>query len=282
MQDQTRALVEKAVTHIKAKSRITHFSTGLVLGSGLKASVPKLERAVSIPFEEIPGIPKATVAGHAGNVVAGLWKKTGVLILQGRLHYYEGHPLAAVTLPVRVMAGLGIRNLVITSAVGSMARGIKPGTLVFLKDHINFMGSNPLIGTHHLENGQMFPDLSEPYSRDLRRLAARCSKALKIPAREGVFVAVSGPSYETKAEIRAFRRLGGDVVGMSMVPEAIVANQTGMKVLGISWVANYASGLSAASLKHPDVLKLGKKISAQMRSLMESLLNLLPAEPKRL
>jgi len=199
-------------------------------------------------------------------------------VLQGRFHFYEGHPMSTVTFPVRLLRSLGIDTLVLTSAVGSINPKVRPGDFVLLKDHINFMGTNPLIGLAHPRLGPMFPDMTEVYDRDLRQKGLRLARRLGFRAWEGVYVAVSGPSYETPAEIAVFRRLSAEVVGMSMVPEAIVACQAGMRIFGLSWTANFAAGLSDAPLRHPDVLRLGEVISRKMLRFLEEFLRQLSHE----
>ncbi|MBI5631221.1 MAG: purine-nucleoside phosphorylase [Elusimicrobia bacterium] len=250
---------------------------GVILGSGLSSAVPPLEESRAISCSEIPGFPRATVAGHEGKLILGRYRGSQVAVLQGRFHYYEGHSMAAVALPVRVLASLGLKTLILTSAVGSVRPALKPGHLAVLKDHINLMGANPLRGFHQAPFGEMFPDLADAYDFALRRRAMAACRKRKIPAREGIYLAVSGPSYETPAEIRAFRRFGADVVGMSVVPEVLVARQQGVKVLALCWVSNMASGLTASALSHPEVLALGQKMSGKLAPVIEELLKSLPS-----
>jgi len=245
---------------------------GIILGSGLSGAVPTLQNQVVISYSDIPGFPKPTVSGHAGKLVLGEMGSLGVAIMQGRFHYYEGHTMDAITLPVRVLKALGAKKLVLSAAVGSLREEIKPGDLVFMNDHMNFMGANPLRGYHTKEFGEMFPDLAGAYTPALRRKALELCKKLKITAHEGVYTAVGGPSYETPAEIRAFAQLGGTVVGMSVVPESITARQIGMEVLAFGWISNMAAGLSKENLEHSDVLALGQKMAGVIRSFLESLL----------
>jgi purine-nucleoside phosphorylase len=247
----------------------------VTLGSGLGAGLPRLEGAVDVPYEDIPGFPRSTVQGHAGRLHLGTLPGRGlpVAILQGRFHYFEGHPMESVTLPLRALQRLGLKTLILTSAVGSMRPDRKPGHVVVLKDHINLMGANPLRGVHGPQFGPMFPDLGDAYSPRLRKLALAECRRHKVPAKEGVYLAISGPSYETPAEIRAFRRLGGDVVGMSTVPEVIAARQLGVEVLTLSWISNMAAGLSKSQLTHEEVLELGRKMAAKLKGVLEAVLN---------
>ena len=275
--ETTVKMIERAAAFVRSK-RAVRPKIGLVLGSGLSGAVPALQNELVLPYEKIPGFPKPTVQGHSGKLALGTHAGLPVAVLQGRYHFYEGHPMATVTFPIRLLKALGVETLLLTSAVGSINPKIRPGDFVFLKDHINLMGNHPLIGQYHPSFGPMFPDMSEVYDRDLRRSGLRLAKRLGFRATEGVYVAVSGPSYETPAEIAAFARLGADIVGMSMAPEAIVARQAGMKVFGLSWTANFAAGLSDAPLRHPDVLRLGQVIAGKMLRFLEEFLRQLSHE----
>ncbi|MFH1618911.1 MAG: purine-nucleoside phosphorylase [bacterium] len=247
---------------------------GLIMGSGLSAAAPELEDVSVIPYTEIPGFPQTTVPGHEGQLLFGKFSGKQVVIMKGRFHYYEGHEMGALSLPIRALGFMGVKSLIITSAVGSLHTSLKPGDLVVLKDHINLMGNNPLRGTYDRAFGKMFPDMTEPYDRELREAALMECRNAGIRATEGVYVAVIGPSYETPAEIRAFRGMGADVVGMSVVPEVISARQLNIRVLGLSWITNLGSGLTKAPLSHPDVLREGEKVAQKVKGLMESLLKL--------
>lgn len=277
----TLRLLARAVAGVRARAGGRVPRVGVVLGSGLSGSVPALENEVVIPYEKIPGFPRPTVQGHKGRLSLGTFAGLPLAVLQGRFHYYEGNPMWAVTFPVRLLKALGVDTLLLTSAVGSVNSKIRPGDFVFLQDHINLMGNNPLIGNHHPDFGPMFPDMSQIYDPDLRKRGLRLAKKLGFRATEGAYVAVSGPSYETPAEIEAFRRLGADVVGMSMVPEAIVARQCGMRVFGLSWTANFAAGLSDTPLRHPDVLRLGQVIAGKMLRFLEEFVRTLAHEDAR-
>lgn len=265
-------IISQAVSYIQSKSSSFSPKVGIILGSGLLEATPDLKIEHSLDFKEIPGAVQTAVSGHKGRLLLGKAGPVNVAVAQGRLHYYEGHEMQDVSLLVRVLCRLGLETLIVTSAVGSMNLRFKPGHFVLLKDHLNFLGVNPLRGKYDESYGQMFPDMSEPYDSKLRKTARGISKKLNIPMAEGVYVAVSGPTYETPAEIKAYRRLGGDIIGMSMVPEVLVARQMGVRVMGLSWVANFGSGLSKTPIRHGDVLKLGEKVSRQMKGFLEAML----------
>jgi purine-nucleoside phosphorylase len=228
----------------------------LVLGSGLGALADELEDAVRVPFAEIPDFAPATVAGHAGRLVAGRLEGVECIALQGRYHLYEGHPPARVVYPIRAMAALGARTLIVTNAAGGINHTFRAGDLMLIDDHLNFMGQNPLIGPV-TPGDERFPDMTEPYDRGLQRLAEEAALERGIQTVRGVYAAVTGPSYETPAEIRMLGRLGADAVGMSTVPEVITARALGVRVLGISLITNLAAGISAAPLSHEEVMAAG-------------------------
>ena len=254
-------------------------SLGIVLGSGLGAAANAVRDRVIVPYDQIPHFPKSTVEGHTGRIVAGLLGGAPVIVMQGRVHFYEGYSAAEVTFPMRVLGALGIRAVVLTNAAGGIAEGYKIGQLVLLADHINMMGWNPLVGPNdarfgfHRKNcGLRFFDMTEPYSKRLRAIAMQAAEQENIPlVDEGIYLAVSGPSFETPAEIRAFRKLGATLVGMSTVPETIVARHMGVEVLGISCVTNLAAGLSSARLSHSDVFEAGKQVERRLAELLERL-----------
>lgn len=270
--------IRRAADFIRSRVPSANPRIGLILGSGLSKAVPPLAAMEVIPYSEIPGFPRTTVAGHEGKLILGEFQKTRVAVMQGRFHYYEGHSMESITLPVRVLEYLGLKTLVVTSAVGSMRAAIKPGHLTAISDHINFMGRNPLRAFHEEEFGEMFPDLTDAYDPGLRKLALSICRKRKIPIHEGVYVAVGGPSYETPAEIKAFRVLGGDVVGMSVVPELIVARQMNLRTMVLTWTSNMASGMKGSTLSHPDVLALGEKISTRLRVVLQDLIRQLAQE----
>ncbi|MDB5353258.1 MAG: punA 2 [Planctomycetota bacterium] len=226
----------------------------VILGSGMGAFVDELGDRITIPYSLIPHFPVPTVAGHRGNLVVGSLGATYVAAIQGRCHSYEGHDLRTVTFPVRVLQSLSVRTLILTAATGGIRPGLAPGDLLVLSDHLNLIGGNPLRGPNDDRLGTRFPDMSEVYSKRLRSVAMVEAKALGFTLHEGVYACLPGPSYETPAEIRMLRSLGADVVGMSTVPEAIVARHAGMDVLAFAIVANAAAGISDTPITHQEVL----------------------------
>jgi purine-nucleoside phosphorylase len=245
---------------------------GVVLGSGLDHFVEVLQPAVSRAYEELPHWPASRVPGHAGRAVMGALRGRRVVALAGRCHAYEGHSLAAVTFATRVLGRLGVRVLVLTNAAGGINAGFRPGSLMLIDDHLNLMGANPLAGPHDDRFGPRFPDMSQVYSARLRTLAHDVARASGIPLVHGVYAAVIGPSYETPAEIRYLRRMGADAVGMSTVPEAIVARQIGIEVLGISCITNMAAGMLPQTLDHTDVLETAHRTGGAFSALMEGII----------
>ena len=223
---------------------------------------------MTIPYAKIPHFPVPSVAGHAGNLVVGKLDGASVLMLQGRFHYYEGHPLQVVTFPVRVLQFLGVRTLILTAATGGIRSELRPGNLVCLSDHLNLLGTNPLRGPHDDRLGPRFPDMTEVYSKRLRSLARDEGKRLGINLIAGVYACLPGPSYETPAEIRMLQALGADVVGMSTVPEAIVARQAGIEVLAFALVTNAAAGVTGTPINHGEVLEAGKKATPLLGKLI--------------
>lgn len=257
---------------LRARTKRFKPVAAIIAGSGLAGSLPELADSVTIPYSGIPNFSRTTVKGHKGELVFGRLGGKDVVMMRGRFHYYEGRPLNFIAFPVRVLASLGVKTLIVTAAVGSLKPSIRPGDLLVLKDHINFMGGNPLMGNYDPLFGEMFPDMGEPYDAALRREALSAARRLKARASEGVYMAVTGPSYETPAEVRVYRMLGGSVAGMSVVPEVIAARQLKMKVLGICWVSNFTSGISKETFEHSDVLKLGEKVSVKMKALLTTVL----------
>jgi len=229
----------------------------VVLGSGFQPVAATIEARSQLTYGELAGFPKPSVPGHAGRLICGTLGGTPVALLCGRSHYYEGRSLEEVTFPIRVLAAAGIQSLVLTNAAGGIKRGLKPGDFMRLTDHINFMGHNPLRGGPATGNSR-FVDLSQVYDLNLGKLLSQAAKAGHLKLHSGVYLAVSGPSYETPAEIQAFRRLGADAVGMSTVPEAIVARSLGMQVAGLSCITNAAAGLSAKPISHDEVIECGR------------------------
>lgn len=243
---------------------------GIILGSGLGGIAGAIEQAVRIPYHEIPGFPPATVAGHAGELVAGTLGGTPVAALSGRFHMYEGHDAALTGFPVRVLHALGARTLIVSNAAGGARKSLSPGTLMLISDHINMMFRNPLVGP--VEDGDVrFPDMSEPYDRNLRTLAKRVAAEQGLPLDEGVYVALLGPTYETRSEVKMLQQLGADAIGMSTVPEVVVARALGMRVLGISCITNYACGLAGAPITHDEVIETTARVAAHLQGLVRGI-----------
>jgi purine-nucleoside phosphorylase len=263
--------LEEAVRSIR-KGRGDAPRVGLVLGSGLGAFAERLRNRRVIPFRDIPNFPVSTgVVGHAGELVLGAVGRTPVAVLSGRVHFYEGRPMSDVVFPARVLARLGVGAVVLTNAAGGVRRTFKPGDLMLITDHINAFGTNPLIGPNDDAIGPRFPDMSRVYDAELRKLAKETARSLRIPLREGVYLGNSGPSYETPAEIRAYRSIGADAVGMSTVPEAIALNHAGVRVIGISTITNMAAGILAKPLDHSEVLATTKKVGDRFVRLLTAL-----------
>jgi len=245
---------------------------GLVLGSGLGAFAETLGDAVRIPYSQIPHFPHSTAIGHKGELVVGTCQGVPVALMNGRVHFYEGYSLQDVVFPVRVLGRAGVKVLVLTNAAGSVNVNYRPGELMLIEDHINFMGSNPCIGPNDEGLGLRFFDMTEPYDAQLRVIAEQaCSKA-GVQSRRGVYVAFTGPSYETSAEIRACRTLGADAVGMSTVPETIAARHMGLRVLGISCITNMAAGVLKKPLHHDEVLAVGEKVKSGLMEVLSQVI----------
>lgn len=277
--------VNEAAAYLRSKLGDFSPRIGIVLGSGLGAVAEAVSEPVIVPYSEIPHFPQSTVVGHSGRLVAGLLGGVPVVVMQGRVHFYEGYTPGQVTFPMRVMGALGIQAAILTNAAGGIAEGYEVGQLVTLSDHINFMGWNPLIGPNEPRfcfrpgAGLRFFDMTEAYSKALSALAKEAAATEGFELGAGVYLAVSGPSFETPAEIRAFRTLGATLVGMSTVPETIVARHMGLEVLGISCVTNLAAGLGAAQLSHEEVFEAGRKVEARLARLLQ---RLVPAMAQRL
>lgn len=259
--------VEETIAYIGDK--ITYRpETAIVLGSGLGQLADKLKDVCSIAYEELPYWKSSTAPGHSGRLLFGRLKGKSVVCMQGRLHYYEGYSMAEITYPVRVMARLGVKNLLLSNAAGGINIDFVPGDLMLITDHINFLGHNPLIGPNEADFGVRFCDMSYAYHPTLRQLALEAAAELGQTLQQGVYVATTGPSYETPAEIRMFRTWGASAVGMSTVPEAIVANHCGLRVLGISCITNMAAGVLDQPLSETEVLETGEKSGAAFQALI--------------
>jgi purine-nucleoside phosphorylase len=260
------------------RGRLGEPRLGMVLGSGLGALADEFQDPVRVPFQEITGFAAAGVVGHAGALVSGSLAGVRCVALQGRPHLYEGHDPDVVAFPARVLVALGIRNLIVTNAAGGINRHFRPGDLMLIDDHINLLWRNPLIGP--VRPGETrFPDMSAPYDRELQRMAEECARAERVRLVRGVYLAVLGPTYETRAEIGMFRRLGADAVGMSTVPEVLVARAAGVRVLGISLITNPAADLSANPLSHDEVMAEGERARGHFSRLLRRIIAALPPEP---
>jgi purine-nucleoside phosphorylase len=256
-----------ADAHLKKISPLRP-TLAIVLGSGFHDALTELRVDKKISYAKIPGFPKPTVSGHAGELYFGHLGRTPVLVLSGRAHFYEGHDMERVTFATRTLAAFGITDLLLTNAAGGINKNFRPGDFMVLTDHINFMGANPLRGAV-IPGLPRFVDLTETYDKKLRELLFRAGKISKLKLQRGVYLAVSGPSYETPAEIRGFAKLGADAVGMSTVPEAIAARQCGLKVAGISCVTNLAAGISKEKLSHAEVLETAEKVKVLAAQLLK-------------
>ena len=252
---------------------------GIVLGSGLGALAGEVQDAVRIPYTDIPHFPPSTVAGHAGALVVGTLEGKRVAVFQGRVHYYEGYPMQDVTFLTRLMWVLGARTMLVTNAVGGINEDYRVGDLICIKDHINYMGTNPLLGPNDERFGPRFPPMDDAYNLELRELAHGLARRLDVPFKDGVYLALSGPSYETKAEIEFFRRIGADTVGMSTAPEVIVARHCGMRVLGISCITNLVHG-SHKETSHEDVLKSANEAGPRFIRLMKAIVSEMALTPR--
>lgn len=245
--------VAEAARFVKSRLNLPDVRTGIILGSGLGALADELDSARSVEPGHIPEWPASTVSGHKGRLIFGELDQVPLLILQGRVHYYEGYSMHQVVFPVRVLKELGIRNLILTNAAGALNPEFRPGDLMIIEDHLNLMGVNPLIGPNDDNRGPRFPDMSEPYDRTFIQITEKTAENLHIPVRKGVLAVISGPTYETAAEVRMLRKLGGDAVCMSTVPEVIAAVHLGLRNLGLSCITNMATGLTDGKLNHSEV-----------------------------
>ncbi|WP_334071649.1 purine-nucleoside phosphorylase [Paenibacillus sp. A14] len=263
----TIGMIREAADYIRSKTE-TSPKVGLILGSGLGVLADHIEGAVSIPYSDIPYFPQSTVEGHAGELMIGTLNGAPVVLMKGRFHMYEGYGPELTAFPVRVMKELGVEKLLVTNAAGGINTSYQPGDLMLISDHINLTGTSPLIGQNDNELGPRFPDMSQAYSRRLRDLARKTAEKAGVPLQEGVYVGLLGPSYETPAEIRMLRTLGGDAVGMSTVSEVIVARHAGLEVLGISCISNMASGILDQPLSHDEVMETTDRVREKFLSLV--------------
>lgn len=270
--------VSDAASFLRGQLGALRPHVGIVLGSGLGAAADAILDPVIVPYDKIPHFPQSTVEGHSGRIVAGLLGGATVIVMQGRVHFYEGYSLKQITFPMRVLGALGVKAVVLTNAAGGIDESYKIGQLVLIADHINMMGWNPMVGPNdprfgfaRPNAGLRFFDMSEAYSKRLRTIAKQAAEQEGMALEEGIYLAVSGPSFETPAEIRAYRTLGATLVGMSTVPETIVARHMGMEVLGISCVTNLAAGLSPTPLSHSEVFEAGRQVERRLSTLLERL-----------
>lgn len=263
----TMNMIKEAADYISAQTKITP-KVGLILGSGLGVLADHLQDAVSIAYRDIPYFPVSTVEGHAGELMIGSLNGTAVVLMKGRFHMYEGYGPEMTAFPVRVMKELGVSALLVTNAAGGINTSFHPGDLMLISDHLNMTGTNPLIGPNDAALGARFPDMSQAYSRRLRELTRTAAKQQGIAVQEGVYAGLLGPSYETPAEIRMLRTLGGDAVGMSTVSEVIVARHAGLEVLGISCISNMAAGILDQPLSHDEVMETTDRVREQFLNLV--------------
>jgi purine-nucleoside phosphorylase len=244
---------------------------GLILGSGLGVMGEEVENKIIIDYSDIPNFPVSTVEGHKSRFIFGTLNNKKVAVMQGRFHFYEGYKMQEVVFPVWVMRALGINKLIVTNAAGGVNKSFAPGDLMLIKDHINFAGTNPLMGQNIEEFGPRFPDMSNAYNRELVDIAKKCAHSNGIAIQEGTYMMFTGPNYETPAEIRMSRVLGGDAVGMSTVPEVMTANHSGMKVLGISCITNMAAGILDQPLNHHEVIDTAEKVKSKFVKLIKEI-----------
>jgi purine-nucleoside phosphorylase len=265
------ARASRAAKFIESKTKLRP-KIALVLGSGLGAFADEFASATRIPYGKIPGFPRSTVEGHAGCLVIGKVGDVPVAAMQGRVHFYEGYPLKDVIFPMRVFARMGIRAAILTNAAGAINLAFNQGALVIIRDHLNLQGSNPLIGPNDSRFGPRFPEMSQAYWKPYREITHTEAKKLGVAIHEGIYAALSGPSYETPAEIRYLKTIGADMVGMSTAPETIAAVQMGIRVLGISCVTNMAAGILDQPINHAEVLETGERVRTQFVSLLRAVI----------
>lgn len=267
--------LERAAAHVRTRARTTP-RIAIILGSGLGALADQIDAEVKVPYGEIPGFPRSTVEGHAGRLILGRLEGKPVVAMQGRVHFYEGYTLAEVVFPVRVMRTLGAEVLVVSNAAGGINRQWHRGDLMIIADHINFFGTNPLYGPNDPGIGPRFPDMSQSYDPALVTLAERAALAEGILIRKGVYVGVSGPNFETPAELRMLGRWGADAVGMSTVPEVIAARHMGMRVVGITAITDMATGEQVLPVTHEEVLEAAKEVEPKFIRLVRRIVREMP------
>ncbi|HKX07599.1 MAG TPA: purine-nucleoside phosphorylase [Stellaceae bacterium] len=272
-----RDFAKRAAAVLERRLRDRALRVAVILGSGLSEVAETIEAPIVVPYRALPGFPPAKVEGHAGKLVAGTLAGVDVIALSGRAHVYEALPFDAYRVPVRTLRNLGVEILVLTNAAGSLRRSVGPGRLMLIRDHINLTGMNPLSGANDASYGPRFPDMRDAYDRELRRQLRRAARRARVALAEGIYLANLGPSFETAAEVRAFKRLGADAVGMSTVPEAIVARHCGLRVAGLSVITNLAEGMTATAPSHHETLAVARRASRQLSRLLVEFLKALPA-----
>ena len=268
--DRASAAADAVLVRTTLRPRIA-----IVLGSGLGAFAEQLQNATAVPYSDLPHFPQSTVVGHSGRLVVGSFENVPLAVMQGRVHAYEGYTSEEVVFPIRVLARMGVTQVILTNAAGGINPAFRQGQLVLIADHINLTGRNPIVGPHDDRFGARFFDMSEAYSARLRRLAHQAGHALDLRLDEGVYCSVLGPSFETPAEIRAFATLGADLIGMSTVQETIAARQMGIEVLGVSCVTNLAAGIQEEPLSHEEVLETGRAVESLLAGLLARLVPLM-------
>jgi purine-nucleoside phosphorylase len=271
MQREREISAQDVARHVRELIPVDAPVAGLVLGSGLGGLANRIEEQRFVPYSDLPGFAVPTVPGHIGRLISGTLAGRPVVALAGRFHVYEGHPPAMAAFPIRVLHALGAPTLLLSNAAGGIRRSMKPGDLMIIRDHVNLTWSNPLTGPV-VPGDERFPDMSDPWDPQLRKLLAECAKAVGVEVTEGVYFGLSGPSYETPAEVRMLEKLGADAVGMSTVPEAIVARHMGMEVLGISCITNMAAGVLPQPLVHDEVMDVARRVRVRFAALLEGIL----------
>ena len=271
MTQDSATLIAAGIAAVQA--RIADFpKTAIVLGSGLGRFASALSGATTIPFGDIPGFSRSTVIGHSGNLIAGEMEGQRIAVMQGRIHAYEGHGGPAIATPIRILKRLGVERLILTNACGGLRLEMAPGTLVLIEDHINFSQFNPLIGPNDDSFGPRFPDMTDPYDPELRAKLEHAARQSGVAVKKGVYIFALGPNFETAAEIRMYGKLGADVVGMSTVPECLVARHCGLKVAGISIVTNHATGIATQPLTHAETLSTAEQAAGNLEQLFQAFL----------
>ena len=274
---ELRKQIAEAIEVLKSRTRITP-KIGIILGTGLGGLAEEIDRESEVPYQDIPHFPLSTVESHAGRLIFGTLSSKPVMAMQGRFHYYEGYTMKQITFPVRVMKAMGCHTLIVSNACGGMNPNFVPGDIMIIVDHINLLGDNPLIGPNDDELGPRFPDMSEPYTRSLIELAEKVALEERIPIQKGVYVAVAGPNLETRAEYRFLRTIGADVVGMSTVPEVIVAVHSGMKVLGLSVITDACLPDALQPVNIQEILRIAKEAEPKLTILMKRVVELMSVE----